>query len=85
MPERSPDDPIIPEDKLDLPEKAYGGADAVQKTTYVKGSGTDPEAVAPPGVPVARVPPGGGQGATWAIIIFLAVGAALVYLSGFGR
>jgi hypothetical protein len=85
MSERPPDGPIIPEDKLELPEAAYGGADAVEKTTYVTGSGTDPEAVKPPGVPVARVPPGGGQGATWAIIIFLAVGAALVYLSGFGR
>ena len=85
MPERPPDGPIIPEDKLDLPEAAYGGADAVEKTTYVKGKGTDPEAETPPGVPVARVPPGGGQGATWAIIAFLVVGAALVYLLGFGR
>jgi hypothetical protein len=85
MPERPPDGPSIPEDKLDLPETAYGGADAVEKTTYVKGKGTDPEAVSPPGQPVARVPPGGGQGATWAIIGFLIGGAVLVYLAGFGR
>jgi hypothetical protein len=31
------------------------------------------------------VTPGGGQGATWAILIFLVVAAVLVYLLGFGR
>jgi hypothetical protein len=41
--------------------------------------------VKPVGVPVARVPAGSGIGATWAIVIFLFVGAFLVYLLGFGQ
>ena len=35
--------------------------------------------------PAPRVSPGGGQGATWAILAFLLVGAVLVYLLGYGR
>jgi hypothetical protein len=58
--------------------------DAVEKTTYVTGSGTEPETIKPAGVE-ARVPSGGGQNATWIIIGLLAVGAVLVYLLGFGR
>ena len=68
------------------PETALGGADAVEKTTYVTGSGTEPEARKPVGEGVsAGVSSGGGQSATWVIIGMLVVAAMLVYLLGFGR
>ena len=75
----------FPQDRYKNPETALGGADAVEKTTYVTGRGTEPAASQPPGSPAARVPAGGGQGATWAIIAFLVIAAVLVYLLGFGR
>lgn len=62
-------------------EVAGGGADAIQKTTYVTGRGTDPDATSGPG-PAARV--SGGAGANpvlWAVIALAAI-VALVY--GFG-
>jgi hypothetical protein len=71
-------------DRYENPEVALGGADAVEKTTYVTGTGTEPEALKRPGAPVARVS-AGGIGATGAIIIFLLVAAVLVYLMGFAR
>jgi hypothetical protein len=85
MVDRPTDGGSFPEDRYRNPEAALGGADAVEKTTYVEGKGTDPDAQKAPGVPIARVPSGGGKGATWAIIVFLLVGAVLVYLLGFGR
>ena len=75
----------FPQDRYKNPETALGGADAVEKTTYVTGRGTEPSANQPPGSPAARVPAGGGQGATWAIIGFLVIAAVLVYVLGFGR
>jgi hypothetical protein len=84
MVDRPTDNPGFSKDRFENPETALGGADAVEKTTYVTGSGTDPDARKGSG-PSARVSPGGGQGATWAIIIFLIVAAVLVYLLGFGR
>ena len=75
----------FPQDRYKNPEAALGGADAVEKTTYVTGKGTDPSAQKPPGEPTARVKSGSGQGATWAIIAFLAIAAVLVYLLGYGR
>ena len=84
MSERPTDGGSFPEDRYRNPETALGGADAVEKTTYVTGSGTDPDARKGSG-PGARVSAGGGQGATWAILIFFVVAAVLVYLLGFGR
>jgi hypothetical protein len=66
-------------------EGVTGGADAVEKTTYVTGKGTDPSAQAPATAPAARVSPGSGRGTTWMILAFLAIAAVLVYLLGFGR
>jgi hypothetical protein len=85
MAERPPEEPSFPEDRYENPETALGGADAVEKTTYVSGKGTEPEAQHKEGTPTARVPSGSGHGATWAIIGFLAAMAVLVYLLGFGR
>ena len=85
MPEKSTGGGSFPEDRNTDAEAAYGGADSVEKTTYVTGSGTDPNARKGSDGPAAQVPAGGGQGATWAIIVFLVVAAVLVYLLGFGR
>jgi len=84
MVDKPTDSQGFPKDRYVDPETALGGADAVEKTTYVTGSGTDPDARKGTG-PSARVSAAGGQGATWAIIIFLIVAAVLVYLLGFGR
>ena len=59
-----------------------GGADAVQKTTYVTGKGTDPDQRTPPGV-VARVEPGrGGNPLLWVVVVIAAL-IAIVYGIGF--
>jgi hypothetical protein len=75
----------FPERRYQDPESALGGADAVEKTTYVTGKGAEPEGRRADDVPAARVPAWSGQGATWAVLAFLAIGAVLVYLLGFGR
>jgi len=85
MADQPTDGGSFPQDRYKNPEAALGGADAVEKTTYVTGKGTDPSAQKPPGEPSARVKAGAGQGATWAIIAFLAIAAVLVYLLGYGR
>jgi hypothetical protein len=85
MADQPTDGGSFPQDRYKNPETALGGADAVEKTTYVTGKGTDPSAQKPAGEPSARVRSGTGQGATWAIIAFLAIAAVLVYLLGYGR
>jgi hypothetical protein len=85
MPDRPTDGGTFPDDRYKNPETALGGADAVEKTTYVTGRGTEPEARTPKDGPGARVPAGAGMSTTWIIIIALIVAAVLVYLLGFGR
>jgi len=85
MSERPTDGGSFPEDRYRNPETALGGADAVEKTTYVTGKGTEPEARHQEGTASARVPSGSGHGATWVIIAFLAIAAVLVYVLGIGR
>jgi hypothetical protein len=85
MADQPADGGSFPQDRYKNPETALGGADAVEKTTYVTGKGTDPSAQPPAGAPSARVGAGAGKGATWAILAFLAISAVLVYLLGFGR
>ena len=85
MPERPTDGGTFPEDRYEQPEAALGGADAVEKTTYVTGKGTEPETRKIDDGPAARVPAGSGQGAVWAVLAFFAIGAVLVYLLGYGR
>jgi len=62
------------------PETAYGGADAVEKTTYVVGEGTSPNAQhrgeAPP--PVAT----GGFNPIFWIVMIIAVVVGTVYVLG---
>lgn len=65
------------DDRVEL----LGGADAVQKTTYVEGRGTDPDAESRPGT-VARMASGTLMDpVVWAVIA-IAILVALVY--GFG-
>ncbi len=80
-----PPSPSNPDDEERLPPDALGGADAVEKTTYVARSGTEPERTRSEVPTVNKGSAGTGPNATWAIIVFLAVGAVLVYLLGFGR
>jgi hypothetical protein len=54
-----------------------GGADAVEKTTYVVGQGTDPRAP-DPRIASANVPSGGINPAVW-IVLAIVVVVAVVY------
>jgi hypothetical protein len=75
-----PEDPRRPDARQDLPhpEAALGGADDVEKTTYVTGSGTEPETRAPDDRPIAQVSPGGGFGVGgW--LLMLVVGAIALF------
>ena len=85
MADQPTDGGSFPQDRYKNPETALGGADAVEKTTYVTGKGTEPESQKKDDGPSARVSAGGGQAATWVVLAFLFIGAALVYLLGFGR
>lgn len=65
-------------------ETALGGADSVEKTTYVTGSGTEPEATAQ-GHVIAQVPSGSGPNiGAWAVGV-IALVIALVYAAGVFR
>jgi len=85
MADRPTDGGSFPQDRYTNPETALGGADAVEKTTYVTGQGAEPEGRTADGAPTARVRAGGGQSTTWILIAFLLIAAVLVYLLGFGR
>ena len=78
-------DALPPDDKDRRPPDGTGGADAVEKTTYVTGSGTEPERTRSEGAPTPKGSAPTAPNATSAILIFLAVGAVLVYLFGWGR
>ena len=68
-------------DRYDHPETALGGADSVQKTSYVVGEGTEPSG-APHANVIARTSSGGGINIGAWIIGLVALAIALVY--GFG-
>lgn len=61
-------------------EAQLGGADAVEKTTYIVGDGTEPEAQ-PTGRYVARSAAMGSNVAVWAIVAIAAL-IGLVYAIG---
>lgn len=69
-----------PDPKFVDPETALGGADAVEKTTYVVGQGTDPNAVSPVGRP-AEVGKRGMSPILWGIIGLLLL---ILVVYGFG-
>ena len=72
-----------PDGRDRAPEVDLGGADAVEKTTYVVGEGTEPER-RPAGPYVARDAAGVGGVAVW-IVGAIAVLIALVYAIGVFR
>lgn len=61
------------------PEAQLGGADDVEKTTYVVGEGTSPNRRKGDG-PSALVPARGGPGGLIAIVVALIVLGAIAYL-----
>jgi hypothetical protein len=79
----SSNEPGTPSEPDRSPEAAFGGADAVEKTTYVVGEGTEPEA-RPAGPYVARDAAGTGSVGIW-IIAAVAALIALVYVIGIFR
>ena len=68
-------------ESYDYAETALGGADSVQKTSYVTGQGTEPEGAPRAGV-VARTATGGGINVGAWVVALIAGAIALVY--GFG-
>ena len=77
MPESTNDHP---ESKFVDSETALGGADAVEKTTYVVGDGTDPNALSPREGPPSVGRSGPTRIAWVAIVIALLI--AVVYAIG---
>jgi len=71
----------VPQDRYNDAEAQLGGADAVEKTTYVEGRGTSPEAQRPVGTPSATVRSGGVSLVTWIVLIVVAM-LAVAYLGG---
>ena len=82
--DRNPQAPLPDARKYQMSEAALGGADAVEKTSYVTGSGTSPEARHVPGTPAAsEVRGGGGLGTVWIALGVLVVLAILAFALGF--
>jgi len=84
-PQSGPHQNEVPRDRYDDAEAQLGGADSVEKTTYVTGSGTSPEARARKGVPSARVGSGGVRNVAMWIAIALMLMIVARYLFGIGR
>lgn len=86
MPDRRPGDEggQIPQERYRDAEAQLGGADAVEKTTYVTGSGTSPEAVKPPGQPAANAPSSGRSPLLWIVVVVVAL-VVVVYVAAFFR
>ena len=63
--------------KLTNSETAMGGADAIEKTSYVTGRGTSPEARSDG--PIATVPSGGGISMGAIVVVVVLVAIALLY------
>ena len=80
MPEQPQENPF-PRQRYRDPEAQLGGADAVEKTTYVVGEGTDPNARKGE-APAATVRGGGAPRIVAVIIVVLVVLVALAYLIG---
>jgi hypothetical protein len=71
----------IPEKRYRDAEAQLGGADAVEKTTYVTGRGTTPEDMPARGAPIARTPSRGVSLALWIVVIVVAM-LAVAYFGG---
>jgi hypothetical protein len=71
----------IPQDRYRDAEAQLGGADAIEKTTYVTGRGTNPEDMPAHGAPIARTPSRGLSLAIWIVVIVVAM-FAVAYIGG---
>jgi hypothetical protein len=78
---KQPQEKPVPREHYRDAEAQLGGADAVEKTTYVVGAGTDPNARKGAG-PSATVPSRGAPIMVLAIVVVLVVLVALAYLIG---
>ncbi|HVX38911.1 MAG TPA: hypothetical protein VHB25_04985 [Gemmatimonadaceae bacterium] len=74
-----------PADRYRDPEAELGGADAVEKTTYVTGEGTSPEARHPRDQPAANVPSNPGRNAFFWIVLVVVVLLVIAYVGGLFR
>jgi hypothetical protein len=70
-----------PENRYRDAEAQLGGADAVEKTTYVTGRGTTPEDTPARGAPIARIPSRAAPVAVWIVLIVVAM-LAVAYIGG---
>jgi hypothetical protein len=75
----------FPADRYRNPETALGGADAVPKTTYVTGEGTEPEGQKPAERRKGEQTGAGGRGILWTVIGIVAVLVVLTYFFGISR
>jgi hypothetical protein len=82
--QQQPQENPVRRDRLRDPEAQLGGADAIEKTTYVVGKGTDPNARKGEG-PSATGASRGGLTTLFAIVVTIVVLVALAYIIGIGR
>jgi hypothetical protein len=82
--QQQPQENPTPRDRLRDPEAQLGGADAVEKTTYVVGEGTDPNARKGEG-PSATGTSRGGPTIVLVVVLTIMVLVALAYIIGIGR
>lgn len=61
----------VPERRRTDAEADFGGADAVEKTSYVTGKGTRPEARRTPGMPSPQVSARGKSPIVWVLLVFI--------------
>ncbi len=74
----------IPQESHPNTQAELGGADAVQKTTYVVGESADPDRQHRPGTVTPRVSAGGRSPLMW-IVVAVIVLLALWYAAGMFR
>ena len=74
----------VPERRSGDAEANLGGADAVEKTTYVSGKGTSPEGRRPPGTVAPQISVRGNSPIIWVLLVFIIL-IAIAYGAGVFR
>jgi hypothetical protein len=75
----------IPQHQYRDAEAELGGADAVEKTTYVTGQGTNPQAQHTPGTPAGRMPAQRGRNPLFWVVLVVVVLLIVAYAVGLFR
>jgi len=75
----------IPQHEYPDAEAQLGGADAVEKTTYVTGEGTNPHAQHAPGTPAGRMPAQRGRNPVFWVVAVVVVLLIVAYAAGLFR